>query len=182
MVTPMLRGELTVLRARREDDARLLHVDLYEDVEGHSRSDTRPWVPIPFGPASPHWPAEEAPSPSDAAWFAVVELAGGELAGEALLWGLDLHNRSAHIGISLRPAYRGRGLGHDVVRTLCRYGFVTRGLHRLQLETLSDNQAMIAVATRLGFTHEGTTRHSGWVNGAWADDAIFGLLAEEFSG
>jgi RimJ/RimL family protein N-acetyltransferase len=178
----MLRGEVTVLRARREDDARILHAELYEDVEGHSRSDTRPWVPIPFGPGSPYWPSEDAPSASDATLFAVVELASGDLAGEALLWGIDLHNRAAHIGISLRPAYRGRGLGYDTVRVLCRYGFVTRGLHRLQMETLQDNHAMIAVAARLGFTREGTTRHSGWVNGAWADDAIFGLLADEFAG
>jgi RimJ/RimL family protein N-acetyltransferase len=65
---------------------------------------------------------------------------------------------------------------------LCRYGFAVRGLHRLQMETLSDNHAMIAVATRLGFTREGTTRDSGWVNGKFADDVIFGLLATEFSG
>ena len=52
----------------------------------------------------------------DAACFSVVQLADDELAGEALLWGIDLHNRSAHIGISLRPAFRGRGLGTDVLR------------------------------------------------------------------
>ncbi len=178
----MLRGDLSVLRARREDDARILHAELYEDAESFARSDTRPWVPIAFGPASPHWPGEDAPSPADAAFFAVTELASGDLAGEALLWSIDLHNRSAHIGIALRPAYRGRGLGYDTVRTLCRYGFALRGLHRLQMETLADNHAMIAVATRLGFTREGTTRHSGWVNGAFADDAIFGLLADEFAG
>jgi RimJ/RimL family protein N-acetyltransferase len=118
---------------------------------------------------------------TDAAIFAVAELASGELAGEALLWGIDLHNRSAHIGISLRPASRGRGLGADAVRVLCRYGFVTRGLHRLQMETLSDNHAMVAVADRLGFTREGTTRDSGWVNGRFADDVIFGLLDAEFT-
>jgi RimJ/RimL family protein N-acetyltransferase len=177
----MLRGELTVLRARREDDARILHADLYEDPGTWVRSDTRPWVPVPFGPASPHWPSEDAPSMTDGAIFAVAELASGDLAGEALLWGIDLHNRSAHIGISLRPAFRGRGLGADAVRVLCRYGFATRGLHRLQMETLSDNQAMIAVADRLGFTREGTTRDSGWVNGRFADDVIFGLLDAEFT-
>jgi len=171
-----------MLRARREDDARILHAELYEDTGTWVRSDTRPWVPVPFGPGSPHWPAEEAPSASDAAIFAVAELATGELAGEALLWGIDLHNRSAHLGISLRPACRGRGLGEDAVRVLCRYGFAIRGLHRLQLETLSDNHPMIAVAARLGFTREGVTRGSGWVNGEWADDVIFGLLDTEFSG
>jgi RimJ/RimL family protein N-acetyltransferase len=176
----MLQGELTLLRARRADDARTLHADLYEDPEAWVRADTRPWIPVPFGPGSPHWPVEDAPAAADVAVFAVAELATGELAGEAMLWGIDVHNRCAHIGISLRPAHRGRGLGADAVRVLCRYGFALRGLHRLQMETLTDNHAMIAVAARLGFTREGTTRGSSWVNGRFADDVIFGLLAEEF--
>jgi RimJ/RimL family protein N-acetyltransferase len=178
----MLRGNRVVLRARREDDARILHAELYEDTETWVRSDTRPWVPVPFGAGSPHWPGDESPSASDAAVFAVAELATGELAGEALLWGIDQHNRSAHLGLSLRPACRGRGLGEDTVRVLCRYGFALRGLHRLQLETLTDNHAMIAAAERAGFTREGTIRGSSWVNGRWADDVIFGLLDTEFSG
>ena len=178
----MLRGDLVVLRARREDDARVLHAELYEDTHAWVRSDTRPWVPVPFGPGSPHWPGEEAPSAADAAVFAVTELATGELAGEALLWGIDLHNRSAHVGLALRPASRGRGLGGDTVRVLCQYGFAIRGLHRLQLETLPDNHAMMTAAVRAGFTREGTTRDSAWVNGRWMDDVIFGLLDTEFSG
>ena len=177
----MLRGKLVGLRARSEDDGRILHAELYDDTDTWVRSDTRPWVPVPFGPGSPHWTGDEAPSAADTAVFAVTELATGSLAGEALLWGIDLHNRSAHLGLSLRPAFRGRGLGGDTVRVLCRYGFAIRGLRRLQLETLTDNHAMIAAAERAGFTREGVTRSSGWVNGRWADDVIFGLLDTEFS-
>ena len=178
----MLRGELVLLRARTEDDARTLHADLYEDVETWVRSDQRPWVPIPFGSLSPYWPLEAAPSPTDPDVFAVTELATGELAGEGVLWSIDLHNRSAHAGIALRPAFRGRGLGTDVIRQLCRYGFNVRGLRRMQLETLADNAAMIAVAERLGFTREGTMRGASWVNGRWVDDVLFGLLDTEFRG
>ncbi|MGD0704763.1 MAG: GNAT family protein [Trebonia sp.] len=186
----MLSGELTGLRARAAEDVGILHAELYEDVAIRVRADTRPWKPIPVGPASPYWvPGLAAEDPSAAAaanpgsaMFSVVELATGELVGEALLWAIDLHNRSAHIGISLRPAFRGRGYGADVVRILCRYGFRLRGLYRLQLETLGDNHAMMAVAEKVGFTREGTTRGSSWVNGRFYDDVIFGLLAEEFTG
>ena len=176
----MLHGELVVLRARTEDDARILHAELYEDTDAWVRSDTRPWVPVPFGPASPHWPGDEAPSAADAAVFAVTERATGELAGEALLWGMDLHNRSAHVGLALRPACRGRGLGGDTVLVLCRYGFAIRGLHRLQAETLSTNTAMIQAASRAGFTREGTLRRAAWVDGEFADEVILGLLAAEW--
>ncbi len=175
----MLHGELTRLRARLPGDADILHAELYEDVETRVRADTRPWLPVPPGPGSPY---AAGTAPDEAAVFSVTELATGELAGDALLWAVDLHNRSAHVGISLRPSFRGRGMGLDAVRVLCRYGFAIRGLHRLQLETLSDNHAMIAVAGRLGFTREGTTRGSSWVNGAFADEVIFGLLAAEWRG
>jgi RimJ/RimL family protein N-acetyltransferase len=100
--------------------------------------------------------------------------------GEALLWAIDLHNRSAHIGISLRPAFRGKHLGTDVVRVLCRYGFAIRGLHRLQVDTLADNDAMIGAATRAGFVLEGTLRHEAWVNGSFADGVILGQLVSEW--
>jgi RimJ/RimL family protein N-acetyltransferase len=178
----MLRGALTGLRARVEDDVEILHTELYEDVATRVRGDSRPWVPVPPGPASPFWVPGRRGDPagsSDAAIFSVEELANGELAGEALLWGIDLHNRSAHVGISLRPAFRGRGLGADAVRVLCRYGFAIRGLHRLQLETLADNHAMIHVARHIGFVQEGVLRGSEWVDGAFADAVIFGLLAAD---
>jgi RimJ/RimL family protein N-acetyltransferase len=83
--------------------------------------------------------------------------------------------------LSLRPAFRGRGLGADVVRVLCGYGFANLGLHRLALETLSDNVAMIRTAERLGFVREGVSRQGSWVTGHFHDDVLFGLLAEEWA-
>lgn len=180
----MLRGKLTGLRARLPQDVDILHAELYNDVETRVRADSRPWMPLPSGPGSPYWVSaqeEEASRAANAAIFSVVELGAGELAGEALLWAIDRHNRSAHVGISLRPAFRGRGFGADAVRVLCRYGFAILGLHRLQIETLTDNHAMIAIASQAGFVREGVTRGSDWVNGTFADCVILGLLADEFS-
>jgi RimJ/RimL family protein N-acetyltransferase len=80
----------------------------------------------------------------------------------------------------LRPACRGRHLGSDVVRVLCHYGFVIRGLHRLQITTLADNQAMIAAAVRSGFVLEGTARETAWIDGAFADGVTLSLLFGEW--
>jgi RimJ/RimL family protein N-acetyltransferase len=182
----MLSGELTGLRARTSEDAEILHHELYENAEAWVRASSRAWVPIAPGPGSPYAaadPAEERRGPApNAAVFSIVELSTGELAGEVGLWGIDVHNRVAHVGVELRPAFRGRGLGADAVRVACRYGFALRGLHRMQLETLSDNHAMIAAAQKVGFTREGVARGASWMNGGFMDDVIFGLLAEEFSG
>jgi RimJ/RimL family protein N-acetyltransferase len=173
----MLRAGKVGLRAREEADVTILHAELYEDVAIRVQADSRPWRPIPPGPASPH--AVTGPR-DDQACFSIVELDGGELAGDALLWSIDLHNRMAHLGLSLRPAFRGRGLGTDVVLALCDYGFAIRGLHRLQVDTLAGNAAMIRAASRAGFVHEGTIRRSAWVNGDFADEVILGLLETEW--
>src|SRR5262245_8276747 len=164
----MLRGDKIGLRARHETDVPVLQSELYDDVATRSKADSRPWRPIaPGSTASPY--AVSDPT-DDAACFSVVQLADDELAGEALLWGIDLHNRSAHIGISLRPAFRGRGLGTDVLRVLCHYGLVVRGLSGLQVDTLADKAAMIRAATPSGVVPVGTLPRAARCGGALADD------------
>jgi RimJ/RimL family protein N-acetyltransferase len=176
----MLRAGKVGLRAREEADVAVLHTELYEDIVTHMRADSRPWRPILAGSsASPYAISEPR---DDLAPFSAVELATGELAGEALLWAIDLHNRTAHLGLSLRPAFRGRGLGADAVLALCEYGFAVRGLHRLQVETLASNAAMIRAASRAGFVREGRLRRAAWVDGEFADEVILGLLASEWAG
>jgi RimJ/RimL family protein N-acetyltransferase len=174
----MLRGELVGLRARLEADVATLHAELQEDVATRSRSDSRPWRPVsPDIGNSPYAVTE----PTDKATiFSVVSLADDELVGDALLWDIDTHNRSAHVGLSLFAACRGRGFGADVVKVLCDYGFRTRGLHRLQVDTLADNAAMISAATKAGFVLEGTLRRSAWVSGEFLDEVILGLLADDW--
>ena len=176
----MLRAGKIMLRARDEADVPILHTELYEDVAIRSQADSRPWRPIPVKTAASPYAISEPRD--DVAIFSVVELAGNELAGDAVLWSIDLHNRSAHIGLGLRPAFRGRGLGTDVVRGLTEYGFSVRGLHRLQIETLATNTAMIQAAERSGFTLEGTLRQAAWVTGEFLDEVILGLLAADWPG
>lgn len=164
------------LRAQQDSDIEVFEAELLSDVETWVRSDNRPWRPV--APGSADSPYRGGPGEDDK--FSVLELATGELAGEAILWDIDLHNRRARIGLSLLPAFRGRHLGTDVVRVLCYYGFAVRGLNRLQVDTLADNDAMIGAATRAGFVPEGTIRGAAWVSGRFADEVVLGQLAAEW--
>jgi RimJ/RimL family protein N-acetyltransferase len=174
----MLRAGQVGLRARDEADVAVLHAELYEDIATRVQADSRPWRPIPASSAASPYRVSEPRD--DHAVFSIVELASGELAGEALLWAVDLHNRTAHLGVSLRPAFRGRGLGADVVLALCQYGFAIRGLHRLQVDTLASNTAMIRAAERAGFVPEGRLRRAAWVNGEFADEVLLGMLVTDW--
>ncbi|QCX81907.1 Putative ribosomal N-acetyltransferase YdaF [Streptomyces sp. YIM 121038] len=174
----MLRGNKVGLRARHEDDMPVLQAELHDDVVNQARSDTRPWRPIT--PGSKESPFAVDDKEQRHAAFSVVELEGGTLVGDAVLWNIDQHNRSAHIGLGLLPTSRGKGYGTDVVGVLCHYGFVVRGLHRLQIETLADNPAMLRSAERNGFVREGVLRSSAWVMGEFVDEVLLGLLVRDW--
>ncbi|MDT0268927.1 GNAT family protein [Streptomyces sp. DSM 44915] len=174
----MLRGNKVGLRARHQEDIPILRAELYDDVVNAARADGQPWRPITPGAPDPRLVVDDtAPGLVP---FSVVELAGGTLIGTATLWGIDPHNRSAHVGLGLRPAARGQGYGTDVVAALCHYGFTVRGLRRLQIETLADNAAMLGAAERNGFVREGVLRSAAWVLGEFLDMVLLGLLAEEW--
>ncbi len=174
----MLKGDKIGLRARHEDDIPVLRTELYDDVVIGSRAEGGPWRPITPGAKDPRLfvdDKEQGHVP-----FSVVELEGGALVGTATLWGIDNHHRSAHIGLGLLPSARGKGYSTDVVAVLCHYGFVVRGMRRLQIETLADNTAMLRSAERNGFVREGVLRSSAWVLGEFLDEVLLGLLAEEW--
>ncbi|MFE9022626.1 GNAT family N-acetyltransferase [Streptomyces sp. NPDC007808] len=174
----MLKGDKVGLRARHEDDIPVLRTELYDDVVNSSRADARPWRPVRPGSEDSRLVVDD--DEQGVVPFSVVELEGGTLVGTATLWDIDNHHRSAHIGLGLLPSARGKGYGTDVVGVLCHYGFVVRGLQRLQIETLSDNAAMLRAAERNGFVREGVLRSSAWVLGEFMDEVLMGLLVRDW--
>ena len=105
----------------------------------------------------------------------------GAVVGGIALWGIDLHSRRAHLGISLAPDARGQGYGTDAVRVLLRYAFSVRGLHRVQLEALADNAIALACYRRAGFVEEGRMREDAWLDGRWVDNVVMGVLAQDWA-
>lgn len=171
----MLVGEHVVLRSRRESDVAVLHEELYDDVPSRIHADTRGWTPVGLAD-SPY--AVHGVS-AGAAEFSVVERLSDELAGEAILWDIDPHNRSAHAGLALRPRFRGRGLGVETLRVLVDYAMRIRGLHRVQLEIVADNEPMLAAARQARFVQDGLLRESVWVGGRFADQVVFSVVATD---
>jgi RimJ/RimL family protein N-acetyltransferase len=175
----MLVGRTVALRARLESDVAVLHAGIYDDVLGQSESDNGAWRPVsPTVELSPYRVRENRP---EQAPFTIVALDDQRIVGEALLWGIDAHNRGAHLGIALLPHERGRGHGLDTVQVLCRYAFRILGLHRVQMETNTPNVAMRAMAKRAGFTEEGVLRHAAWFDGRFVDEVVLGLVVDHWT-
>jgi RimJ/RimL family protein N-acetyltransferase len=179
----MLHGRLVTLRERRRSDLEIVHRELRSDVVTASLVDVTPWRPVSLARLEADFDRSLSEPPDPAAVPFTVQERGedtGPPVGVCLLWGIDLHNGTAHLGLQVVPSQRGRGFGGDIVRVLCHYAFVVRGLHRVGLETLASNAPMRAAALRAGFVEEGRAREMAYVLGERVDEVSYGLLRRDW--
>jgi RimJ/RimL family protein N-acetyltransferase len=72
--------------------------------------------------------------------------------------------------------FAGRGWVTEAVQLLVDHLFATKQRHRIQLVIVPDNTASIQIATKCGFTLEGTARGAFFNDGRNHDVAIWSLL------
>lgn len=180
----MLIGTVAALREVRREDLSVIHGVLGTDPAAHAQVRLTPWVPTTVAAAQARYDADLGKQPDPAAPVQFVVQSATDTAGRCLgwatLWEIDLHQRIAHLGVGLIPSVRGRGLGLDAVRLLCRYAFEVRDLHRVGLETFATNEPMRRTALAAGFTQEGVLRESGYSMGERVDEVLYGLLRSEW--
>ena len=175
----MIRGDKVLLRPVERDDVAVL-AGWAQDYETWPQVNEGPYAPTSVADALRDYDAPASDSrraSADKVPFAIA--VDGQLAGGIALWGIDLHNRRAHLGISLGPEFRGKGYGSDACRVLLRYAFVDRGLHRVQLEVLADNEPALRSYRAAGFREDGRLRESAWVRGSLVDEVIMSVLATD---
>lgn len=179
-----LRGERVTLRLLHEGDAPAL----FSLIDG-SREFLARHLP---------WPAEctcvedvesridsweiQAQMANGACWGIFVKGAGSlnsELAGVIILGWIQAAHLSASVSYWLGECFTGRGLATDALKILSRFAFDRLGLNRLEISASVTNAKSAAVATRAGFTPEGTCREYEFINGKFVDHVRFSLLARD---
>jgi Acetyltransferases, including N-acetylases of ribosomal proteins len=179
----VLTARLIGLRAVRREDVVAMHAQFDTDPGLHAVAAVSAWLPIAVERRLAEFDrGSRDPAEPKAVDFAVQRLEdpAGRAIGAATVWGIDEHQRIAHLGLTLFRDERGHGLGRDVLHAMCRYAFEVRDLHRVQLETLGSNVAMQRAAIAAGFAEEGRLRENSYVMGTREDDVIYGLLAAEW--
>ncbi|NDY89909.1 GNAT family N-acetyltransferase [Ideonella livida] len=73
------------------------------------------------------------------------------------------------LGISVRGAWQGRGVGAALMGALCDYADRWAGVLRLELTVYTDNARAIALYQRFGFVQEGVMRAYALRDGRYVD-------------
>ena len=116
--------------------------------------ETQRWLPMlpkPYGPADAEsWirHCQDSWAVGSATPFIILDSTTGDRLGT-----IELRTGDAppDVGYWLAPEGRGRGAMTRALRLIVRYAFQVRGLHRVELFTLTDNVRSQAVAERCGF-------------------------------
>ncbi|KAF8899797.1 acyl-CoA N-acyltransferase [Gymnopilus junonius] len=89
--------------------------------------------------------------------------------------------RYSKYSIVLLPEFWNKGYGQVITKFMVDYAFLNLNMHRISLEVYEGNDRATAVYKKCGFVEEGRLRKVTWVNGAWRDIHLMGILAEEWT-
>ncbi len=175
----MLEGELVRLRALELDDLErcwrwLNDRDVIRFIEGGrypvSREYERPWLENAVRNRS---------SFSDV--LMAIETKDGVHIGNIGLHKGSPEHRTAMLGIMIgEKDYWSKGYGADALRVLLRFAFQTMNLHRVELGTFDFNERAQACYRKCGFVQEGRRRQDRYIEGAYHDLLIMGILRSEW--
>lgn len=113
----------------------------------------------------------------------IIELKSGQPVGMLSLVGINLANRNAEPSrfvIGDETAVRGVPAAVEAMSLLYRMAFDDIGLVRLYGTVASGNVKMLKWQKYLGMQEEGRMRQHLWLDGAWHDAVMLGLLESDY--
>jgi RimJ/RimL family protein N-acetyltransferase len=167
---PTLRVDELLLRPWEPADVPAL-VAAYSDPaiqHWNFRSMTQAEAADYVSTANTSWTSETAAS------WAVTSV--GNVVGRMSLRSIDLIQGLGSIAYWVTPAGRGRGVAPRVLRAVSTWALRELGLHRLELEHSTTNDASCRVAAKAGYTLESTKRSQALHADGWHDMHLHVLL------
>lgn len=113
--------------------------------------------------------------------FIACRIADDTPIGYAGFLNIDWKARKAesYFGIG-EPSEWGKGYGTEMRRIQLRYAFTELGLNRVYAYVWTENEAMIALNMKVGFTIEGRLRQDVYSHGEYRDRYIMSMLREDY--
>jgi RimJ/RimL family protein N-acetyltransferase len=166
------------LNALRADDAAALFACRADPAVARFQG----WRPADVADAAAFIDAQARMADASAGWFqrAIRLREEGTLIGDL---GVNLSEEAdapVEFGISIAPAWQGRGYAVEAVRALFEEVFGALRRHRILASVDPRNLASMALLRALGMRQEVHHRESLWLHGEWVDDVIFAMLEREW--
>ncbi len=109
--------------------------------------------------------------------FAIRRKADLRLLGYVQLINILPAPRTAELGVLIgATSDRGQGYGQEAVRMAVQFGWRDLNLQRISLLVIGENPNAARVYLKSGFEVEGLLRRASYVNGAFRDITVMGIL------
>ena len=113
--------------------------------------------------------------------FALIATPDGVPLGWHNRYGEKNNPEVCYVGIAIREdGWWNKGIGTESLRLWVDHQFANSEYHRIGLTTWSFNPAMMRVAEKVGFVHEGTLRDARKWEGRFHDCMEYGMLRSEW--
>lgn len=133
-------------------------------------------------PRTPQWKDTFRGWLNNARFHAIVVLKDtDEFVGYLTLRDEQPKNRDGDLGIMLVRKHWGKGYGTEVMQFVVDYAFRPLNLHRVSLGVFAVNERGMNLYKKVGFVEEGRIRKSQWIDGAWHDCILMGILQDEWA-
>ena len=98
-----------------------------------------------------------------------------------IIYSEDKYSRNVYnISLTIGKKYWRKGYGTDSIKTILKYLFLKRKVHKVELEVVRENEAAVLFYKKCGFIEEGIRRKKYYYKGEYLDTILMGLLKEEF--
>jgi RimJ/RimL family protein N-acetyltransferase len=176
-----IRTERLLLRRYREDDLdRLAEIQSLPEVARYVY-----WEPRTRAEVEPVLAKRIAETrlerDDDAVTLAVERQADGLLLGDVAIFLRSVAHRQVEVGYGFHPDAGGHGYATEATRALIDLTFKDLNAHRAFARTDARNSASAALLRRLGMRQEAHFREAEIFKGAWGDELVFAVLADEWS-
>ncbi|MCX6150624.1 MAG: GNAT family protein [Ignavibacteriales bacterium] len=115
-------------------------------------------------------------------WFqlAITLKDSGLLIGDCGLHFLSNDDQQVEVGITLSPAYQGKGYASESLTTVLDYLFFQLNKHRVYGSVDPRNYPSIKLLEKIGMRKEAHFKKSLWFKSEWVDDVIYAILEDEW--
>jgi RimJ/RimL family protein N-acetyltransferase len=147
-------------------------VSRYQNWEPQSPSDVQDFISSLSHPAFA--------IPGKWSQFGIIRRESAVLIGDCGVCLSGQESRLAEIGITLNPAFQGKGYATETLLALLNHLFLIIGVHRVTGSVDPRNSSSLKLLKKVGMRQEAQFIESYWSKGRWVDDAIFAILKREW--